>query len=704
MGAGVDRFQRQRVVEVDVGDHRDRRFLDDRLQRLDVLLARHRAADDVGAGVGDLADLLHRRRQVGGLGLGHRLHGDRGAAADRHPADEYLALRSHGRSVPGGPSARRLEPAPPGRSVSQTDGFAIAGEADSTWAGAAGRALRPAALPASCRAAGPPLRRPRRPSTKSSSARSMPGGADNDSYVVLQAYTAGQNALGGHTADRLRPERQPRSAPSRSAAAVANGENQMTVLVADTAYAAGFPGGPAPDGTAPSFNLNPGRRRRLLGRPRLRGLGQLQRQPPAPRSGSPADPAGDLRRNGAAADRSPPAARPCSSSATTPTSASTDFERRDPRPPRQLLADHRDALRAVAAPNTTIGSPNRRPRRTAPKPSFTFTATPATGASFECKLDADPAFTACTSPASYTGLAVARGPATASRSGPCNPTSGTDPSPASHTWIVDTVAPVGDDRQPSRPDPSPGGSAAFTFHASETARAFECSLDAGGRSGRLRRLHRGSGPTPSLTRTASTRSRCAPPTWRATWARCESYSWTVDNSLADTTPPADDAHGREPPDPSASSTASFTYSSNEAGSTLRVLARRRRLRRLPDRRRSPTPASAAARTRFQVRAIDAEGNIDPTPAGYSFQVVLPVQACRRRSPSPLVSRRARACRSADDDHRPSRVRRRADRTPTFRFGSSVAGRDLSVQARRRAVQVLPLALHDQVARLRAATP
>jgi hypothetical protein len=44
-------------------------------QRLGVLLARHRDAHDVGAGVGDRADLIHRRREVGGLGLGHRLHG-----------------------------------------------------------------------------------------------------------------------------------------------------------------------------------------------------------------------------------------------------------------------------------------------------------------------------------------------------------------------------------------------------------------------------------------------------------------------------------------------------------------------------------------------------------------------------------------------------------------------------------------------------
>ena len=41
--AGVDRLQRQRVVEVDVGDDRDRRLAHDRLERLDVLVARHGA-------------------------------------------------------------------------------------------------------------------------------------------------------------------------------------------------------------------------------------------------------------------------------------------------------------------------------------------------------------------------------------------------------------------------------------------------------------------------------------------------------------------------------------------------------------------------------------------------------------------------------------------------------------------------------------
>ena len=73
-----------------IGDSRD-----DRLQRLDVLLARHRAAHDVGARLGDAADLVHRRLQVGGLGLGHRLDRDGRAAADGHGPDVDLSLGGH---------------------------------------------------------------------------------------------------------------------------------------------------------------------------------------------------------------------------------------------------------------------------------------------------------------------------------------------------------------------------------------------------------------------------------------------------------------------------------------------------------------------------------------------------------------------------------------------------------------------------------
>ena len=65
------------------------------LQRLDVLVARDRAAHQVRPRVRDGVNLLHGRVVVGGLGLRHRLDRDRRAAADLHPAHVDLALGSH---------------------------------------------------------------------------------------------------------------------------------------------------------------------------------------------------------------------------------------------------------------------------------------------------------------------------------------------------------------------------------------------------------------------------------------------------------------------------------------------------------------------------------------------------------------------------------------------------------------------------------
>jgi hypothetical protein len=87
----VGRLERALVVEVDVGDDRDPRRADDLAERGGAVLVGTRDADDVGA----------RRPRSGGsgrssplrrtCGVGHRLHGDRRVAADRHVADHDLA-------------------------------------------------------------------------------------------------------------------------------------------------------------------------------------------------------------------------------------------------------------------------------------------------------------------------------------------------------------------------------------------------------------------------------------------------------------------------------------------------------------------------------------------------------------------------------------------------------------------------------------
>ena len=60
----LDRLQRQAGVEVDVGDHRDRREADDPAERLGVLGLRDGDADDLAAGGGERGDLRGRGGDV----------------------------------------------------------------------------------------------------------------------------------------------------------------------------------------------------------------------------------------------------------------------------------------------------------------------------------------------------------------------------------------------------------------------------------------------------------------------------------------------------------------------------------------------------------------------------------------------------------------------------------------------------------------
>ena len=201
--------------------------------------------------------------------------------------------------------------------------------------------------------------------------------------------------------------------------------------------------------------------------------------------------------------------------------------------------------------------------------------------------------------------------------------------PASYSWRVDTTPPTATiDSRPA--DPSPGGSASFTYHAGETGSTFECSLAAEGAAAAFS-VCPSSGKTYTGLADGGYAFEVRATDAAANQGAAATFEWTVDNSLADTTPPQTTILSR-PPDPSDSSTASFTYESSEAGSSFEC--------ELDGAGLSGCPAGGIAYTglangphTFLVRATDAAANVDPTPAGYSFAVQVPDRPRRARCPS-----------------------------------------------------------------------
>ena len=97
-----------------------------------------------------------------------------------------------------------------------------------------------------------------------------------------------------------------------------------------------------------------------------------------------------------------------------------------------------------------------------------------------------------------------------------------------------------------------------------------------------------------------------------------SYDWTVDTTTPPDTTPPDTTITAAPPARSGSSSASFSFTSTEAGSSFAC--------RLDGGAFAPcvSPRSYSALGfgdhNFEVRATDAAGNTDPTPASYTWTV------------------------------------------------------------------------------------
>lgn len=486
-----------------------------------------------------------------------------------------------------------------------------------------------------------------------------PGTAD-DSYVELQAYAGGQYLLGGHSLT-LYNSSGAEVHRSTFAAAVANAQNQATILVGDTSVQSKF--GVAPDlvdselsivaaGGAACWNAG-GIPADCVAWGNFSGGAALQTAA-GTTVGSPASPGGITAGKAIRRTIEPGCPTLLEESDDSDDSA-TDFAEVTPAP-----RDNASPITEKAcpgAPNTVI---DEKPASVTNSTSARFTYEAPTATSYECKLDSA-LFGSCPETGiEYSGLAEG----THSFQVRGVNASGPDPTPASYSWRVDTTPPTTTlDSHPA--DPSPGASAGFSFHASETGSTFECSLSQGAAPDSFSSCPSGKTYAGLADGEYTFKVRATDQAGNQQTAPTE-FSWTVDNSLADTTPPETKIDSA-PPDPSLSSTVSFTYESNEPGSSFECS-----LDGAPFAPCATTGATysglADGPHSFQVRAVDPSANVDPTPAGYSFSVLAgspaPLQLpppAPTPTPSPKLFFTAKPAAKSKD------------RTPTFRFRSDPAG-------------------------------
>jgi hypothetical protein len=220
-------------------------------------------------------------------------------------------------------------------------------------------------------------------------------------------------------------------------------------------------------------------------------------------------------------------------------------------------------------------------------------------------------------------------------------------------------------------DPSPGGSASFKYHSNEAGSTFECSLSTGGADSFSTCAASGRTYTNLVDGNYTFKVRATDKA--SNLGLPAAFAWKVDNSLADVDPP-ETTLTSHPPNPSESPSASFAYEADEPGSSFEC--------KLDADAFAACPASGVAYTglangshAFQVRAKDPSGNVDPTPAGYTFDVVV---AAGPVIPPPIVPPPTQIFSAPPASPPETKITRSPsgrtrDRTPTVGFRSSSAG-------------------------------
>jgi hypothetical protein len=489
----------------------------------------------------------------------------------------------------------------------------------------------------------------------------------NSDYVELQMYAAGQSLIQFGELEVLGPTGTVAS-KFKPGSSVANSANQSTVLIANTEYSGQFPG-VAADFVDEGLNLDP--TGGAVCWPQTEppfddcaswGNFTGQKSLPSPGDSAPAAPAGIP--DGKALLRSiAPGCATFLENADDTNDSLVDFSSQNPNPRDNTTSPTEKECPAL--PDTTIVTKPANPTKSTAA-SFTYTATPATEAEFECRLDAASFSTCSTSGVTYPGPLAEGDHSFEVRA--VN-SAGADPTPATYTWTVDTT-PSEAEIKTHPEDPSPGNSAAFTYSSSENGSTFQCSLEPAGEPAAFANCAAGGKTYPDAQHPAPFTDGEWTFEVRATDKASNQgapakFSWEVDNSLGDETPPETTIVSK-PPNPSDSPTASFAYESNEPGSSFEC--------RLDGGVFTACPINGIAYMglgngahAFQVRAIDPNSNVDPTPAGYSFEVVLPPPPLF--TPEPTVT----PVPTPDTKIFGKPGARTQDRTPTFRFGSNHAG-------------------------------
>jgi MYXO-CTERM domain-containing protein len=256
----------------------------------------------------------------------------------------------------------------------------------------------------------------------------------------------------------------------------------------------------------------------------------------------------------------------------------------------------------VTAPTTTIVTSEPNPTAD-PTGDFVFSSNDPQ-ATFECSIDAA-AFAACT--ATFSTPALADGSHTIDVR--AKDTAGNvDATPATYTWVVDSGAPD-TTIATKEPNPTNDPTGDFVFTSDDPLATFQCRVDAAAFAACTATFS-----TAALLDGSHTLDVRAVDVNNNVDATPATYTWVVD------TVPPDTAIDTKPANPSPSATGAFVFSSNDVAATFQCSIDGSAFVACP--KALATAALANGSHTLQVRAVDAAGNTDATPASYTWTIAI----------------------------------------------------------------------------------